>query len=324
LSAGPARRGFAGLFAVTPALTDPRNLRRLRTTVRSGVRGVTGAPLVFALSVSTMAAGLLLLSAYLLVVQNARAVLASYGEELSLVAFLPVGKEPAGPRVDALAATLRAVEGVSGVAYVSPAEALVRLRLDLGEEAGILEGLAANPLPGSFEIAVASDARLPERVKALAESVRAAGFSDVRYGEAWVESYGRVLSALEWIGVGLGGCLLLVLGVIVSGTVRLAVHARADEIQIQRLVGAGGFLVRLPFYLEAALQGALGAALALGLLYGLFQLGLPLLSDTLQMLLGVTSPSFLSPVDSILLVALGVALGVGSAALSLMRLDEVR
>ncbi len=114
---------------------------------------------------------------------------------------------------------------------------------------------------------------------------------------------------------------MLVLGVIVSGTVRLAVQARADEIQIQRLVGAGGFFVRLPFYLEAGLQGALGAGLALAALYALFRLGLPLVGETLPLLLGA-QPVFFGPLALSGLVVFAVALGVAAAVLSLAWLEE--
>ena len=38
-----------------PRLSDVRNLRRLRTALRSGLRGITGAPLVFVLSVTSLA-----------------------------------------------------------------------------------------------------------------------------------------------------------------------------------------------------------------------------------------------------------------------------
>ena len=44
------------------------------SALRSGIRGIRATPLIFALSVSSMAAGLLLLGTYLLVVQNMRAV----------------------------------------------------------------------------------------------------------------------------------------------------------------------------------------------------------------------------------------------------------
>jgi len=274
---------------------------------------------VFALSVTTTAAGMFMLSGYLLVVQNVRLVLASYGSDLSLVAFLA----PASGSTQVLAAQVRSLSGVADVQYVAPAEALERLRSDLGSDAAILDGLGVNPLPGSFEITLTPEARTPEGVRAVAAKLRRSeGLSDVRYGEAWVESYARILRALEWVGAALGVSLLLVLGVIVAGTVRLAVHARADEIAIQRLVGAGSFLVRLPFLLEGALQGVLGAGLAVALLGLLFRFGLPMVSQVMSLVLGVATPVFFGPLETGALLLLGTSLGLGSALLSLLRLED--
>jgi cell division transport system permease protein len=303
-----------------PPLAEVRDLRRLRTAVRSGLRGVTSAPLVFGLSVATMAAGLLLLSAYLLVVQNVRVVVASYASELSLVAFLPAGADASA--IVGLRGALEGLDDVEGVAFVSSDRALARLRGDLGSDAGVLDGLSHNPLPASFEIRLRPEARTPERLRDLAlRAGSLAGVDEVRYGEAWVESYARLLGALQWLGLGLGACIVLVLGVIVSGTVRLAVHARADEIQIQRLVGGGAFFVRLPFYLEAGLQGALGAGVALALLYGLFRLGPALIGESVPLLFGA-EPVFFGSMALSGLVVFAIALGVAAAVLSLAWLEE--
>ena len=308
--------------AGTQALTDVRNLRRMRTALRQGLRGITAAPLVFALSVATMGAGLLMLSAYLLVLSNVRSVVASYGADLSLVAFLPAGAAPGEAGASSLREKLVALPGVARVEFVSIDDALERLRAELGADASVLEGLSENPLPASYEITLEPQARTPERLRALAQQVSAlGGVDDVRWGEAWIESYASILRALQWLGLGLGACMLLVLGVIVSGTIRLAVHARADEIQIQRLVGAGAFFVRLPFYVEAALQGALGAGLALALLYLLFEAGAHLLGETFPVLLG-GRPAFFGPFEITGLVLLAVTLGVGAAVLSLTRIEE--
>ena len=311
-----------GRFGGGLELGDVRTARRLRTSLRSSLRGVVAAPLVFALSVATMAAGMLMLSAYLLVLLNLRGVLASYGEDLSLVAFLPV-KASAALHDPALEQELAGIDGIASVRWVSPAQALERMRRDLADDSGVLAGLDPNPLPASVELAVLPEARDAETLRGLRDRILAVGGGEeVRYGEAWVEAYGRMLRGLEWVGLGLGVCLLLVLGVIVSGTVRLAVHARADEIQIQRLVGADGFFVRLPLYLEAALQGALGAGLALVLLSGLHVLGLPLLGDLAGRLFGLQALVFFSSTQLALLVLLGTGLAVVAAMLSLLRLEE--
>jgi len=61
------------------------------------------------------------------------------------------------------------------------------------------------------------------------------------------------------------GALALVLTaalLVVANTIRLAVYARRDEIEIMKLVGATNAYVRTPFLLEGMLQGLAGALLA--------------------------------------------------------------
>jgi cell division transport system permease protein len=302
---------------------DVRMSRRIRAALRAGARGAAERPAVFLLAVVTMSAGLLVLGAYLLLVANLRGVLARAGEDLRLVAFTDLRASEADERVAALAEKIRSQEGVGAVVYVAPAAALERLRADLGSDAGVLEGLERNPLPGSFEISPPAGVRDPARLRALAARIETLpGVTEVRWGEPWVEGYAKVVRIAEWVGVGLGAFLLLVLGAIVSSTVRLSLHARADEIQIQRLVGAGGWFVRLPFCLEGALQGMLAALLALALLRGAFAAGLPLLGDALSWVLGGRPAVFFGTAESAALVGLGVALGLCGALASLVNLDE--
>ncbi len=206
---------------------------------------------------------------------------------------------------------------------MTPDEAMARLRGDLGEDASVLDGMAKNPLPGSFELVIAADRRDPAELRALAATVEELpGVSEVRFGEAWVEGYARIVRMIEWLGLGLGAFLVAVLGAIVAGTVRLSVHARSDEIQIQRLVGAGGLFVRLPFYLEGALQGGLAALAALLLLWVLHALGMPLLADALTWLVGSQTLVFFGALEAAGLVALGVLLGLGGALISLFNLED--
>jgi cell division transport system permease protein len=145
---------------------------------------------------------------------------------------------------------------------------------------------------------------------------------EVRFGEDWAQSYARMLGALEWIGLGFGAFLLAALGAIVAGTVRLAVHARADEIEIQRLVGGGALFVRLPFYLEGALQGAVAAVLALVGLYALYRVGLPVVKEPLGFLLGRAEVAFFGPLELAAFVGFATALGLGGAIVSLVSVGE--
>ena len=304
---------------------EREQLRRLRSALRSGIRGIRTTPIIFTLSVTSMAAGLLLVGTYLLVVQNMQQVLERFGNELRIVAFLKPGAELPPGEVAELHARFEAFDGVSEVRFVDSGQALERLRSDLGREAGILDGLEANPLPASFEITLAADSRSARTIEPLAAHIaESEQIDDVRWGEDWVQGYSRLLRAVVWLGAALGAFLMLVLCTVVAGTVRLALYARTDEIQIQRLVGASGLFVRLPFYLEGALQGAVAAGLALGVLYALFQLGLPILGDLLAFLLGQSAPSFFGAPQMALLFLIGVGLGIGGSVLSLVRLEETR
>jgi cell division transport system permease protein len=130
-----------------------------------------------------------------------------------------------------------------------------------------------------------------------------------------VEGYARAVALVRGlttlIGVVLGVAALL----IVAGTIRLAVHARREEIGILRLVGASRSFVAAPFLIEGLLQGLAGGVLALGLLYGLFRLARPALRSGLELLLGYATPGFLEPGGCVALVLAGALLGLlGSVA----------
>lgn len=64
------------------------------------------------------------------------------------------------------------------------------------------------------------------------------------------------------------GFLLLVVGLVVGNTIKLALLTRREELEILRFVGASRAYIRFPLLVGGAFQGFLGAGLALLLLFG--------------------------------------------------------
>jgi cell division transport system permease protein len=120
-----------------------------------------------------------------------------------------------------------------------------------------------------------------------------------------------------------GALVLCAFLYIVGSTIRLGVHARRDEIEIQKLVGATDGFVKAPFLVEGALQGALGTLLAGGLLYALYRLAEPRVTSVLSGLLASAPLAFFSAGAILAAIAGGAFVGLCGSALALGRYVKV-
>ncbi len=239
------------------------------------------------------------------------------GSELTLSAYLETGLDDVA-RAE-LAQRARGIEGVMAVEALSAADALERFPERTGVSAEAIEVLDANPLPASLEVRLATDSRGPEQVARVRSALLALGsVTDVSGGEDWVAGYGRALGFVRALGLGVGSVLGLTILVIVASTVRLALLARRDELEILSLVGASRATLQLPFLLEGTAQGALAGLLALALLRGLFVLAKPSVDAALGFLAGPDAAGFLGLGQMTALVGGGALLGLVGAAISLL------
>lgn len=278
---------------------------------RTTLRGLRGSPVTTAVAILTIAVTLVLVGAFDLLLHNMEDLLDDFGRDLHVTAYLEDGLTDA--EVSRLAAVLLTVEGVESVRPVSKDEALARFKDGMG--ADLLDGLEENPLPASIEIQLVPEQRTPAGMRIVGESIRGLpGIDDLGSGQDWVEGYLRALAVVRGIGVGLSFILALAALLIVTNTIRLAVFARRDELDILRLVGASRAFTNTPFVAEGIAQGAAGGALAVLLLYGIFRLVLPGLEFGFEVVLG-SAPRFFHASEVAVLIGQGAALGlIGSVA----------
>lgn len=286
----------------------------LRYFARTSVRGLRASPVTAAVGTTTIAIALVLAGAFALLIGNMEGLLDRFGDDLQVTAYLDDALD-AEARRD-LARRVATVEGVLQVDVVDKEQALERFQEGVGQATGLLEALEENPLPASLEIVLHPSRRTPEGLRVVVQAVDGLpGVTDLAYGQEWVEGYARVVGLVRGVGVGVGAVLGLATLLIVANTIRLAVYARRDELEILSLVGASRPFVATPFVLEGMAQGAAGGLLALVLLFGLFRLALPEIESGLALLLGYARPAFFDLPGMAALVAGGALLGLlGSLA----------
>jgi cell division transport system permease protein len=285
--------------------------------VRTALRGLRASPITSSVAALTIAISLVLVGAFALLLQNMEELLDRFGGDLAVTAYLEEGLS--AQRQSELERVVGTVEGVQSVRLVSKEEALERFRQGVGRGGALLEGLEENPLPASLEITLAGSQRSSAGMERVVGALRGLpGIADLSSGQDWVEGYLRAVALIRGIGIGLGLILALATLLIVANTIRLAVFARRDELEILALVGASRSFIQTPFLLEGLIQGALAGLLALGLLLLLFRLVLPGFEFGLELLLGGVSPRFFHPGEALALVAAGAGLGVVGSASALV------
>jgi cell division transport system permease protein len=291
-------------------------LRRLLTLCsamgRSALRGLQSSGVTTTIAVLSVAVVLVLIGSFALVAGNMAGLLERYGREVRVTAYLD--DEVTGEARRKLAASIATIEGVQSIEVFSKQQAMERFRDHLGDD--LLDGLDENPLPASLLISLHDANRTPEGVALVVSALDGLpGITDLSEGQDWVDGYARATALVRAAGIGLGGVLGLAALLIVASTIRLAVYARRDELEILGLVGAGRAYIRIPFLIEGGLQGALGGLLAVALLFLAFRGILPQIEYGLEAFLGSVDPRFLNLVEVTGVVLGGALLGLlGSMA----------
>lgn len=235
----------------------------MNLAIREAFRAFNRAPMLSALSVTTIAFSLFAFGLFGLVAVNLRAALEQVEERVEIRGFIAEGTAPEA--TSAAVGDIGSFPEVASVRLVTEAQALERARRELGEFQDVFE---TGILPASIEVRLREGHRDPTTVRAIARRFGAYDFiDDIRYGEEWVEKLYNMRNIATAVGFALGLIFAAVAAIIIGSTIRMAVLARSREIHIMRLVGATDGFIRAPFLIEGFLKGLLGGVLALAMTY---------------------------------------------------------
>ncbi len=234
--------------------------------LRAGLRALAARPFGTALTVLVLGFALALPLSFYLLLANVQRLGGALSQSQSISVFL---KSNADARVaDALAAQLRSRVEVAEVTVESPAQGLS----ELGAVQGFgdaLHALPDNPLP--FVLLVQPKNGLARaQIDALVADLRTLPQIDlVQDNGAWRVRLDALIALGARITLLLAALLAIAALGVVGNTVRLDIRARADEIAVQRLVGASAAFVRRPYLYEGACYGLLAGLVAVALLLAL-------------------------------------------------------
>ena len=236
-----------------------------------------------------------------------------WAEDVRVIAF--VRDEVSTQTIADLTTEVESWDEVRDVFFVSKADALDEARELFANQPAVLRVINENPdiVPASLRIQPEDPAEYQTIV------VRLEGTP----GLERVQSAGPAIDAMIALRDGLRimfWLLALALGVaavaLIANTIHMAIYARREEIEIMRLVGASNWFVRTPFLLEGAIEGLVGAGLAVAFIVIAQQMAVDRLTDLPEWINLAVQNDFIMQRGALVLL-FGVTAGLVGSGLSL-------
>ncbi|MFM7390558.1 MAG: cell division protein FtsX [Vampirovibrionales bacterium] len=198
----------------------------------------------------TMASILTIFGCLTTIIMDSHYFLDTFGTELKISVYLKEGRS-----IEATTQQIERLPAVESVTPVPKAEAWNKIKASYKDFPDI-----SNPLPDTLHIQVESTALAGEVIKAV--KLMENDIEAVNYPYATlkkIQDFAKALSLYGYVFFVFLGVLTIS---IIYNTISLLIQNRGREIEILRMMGVSNWYIRLPFLLQGAFYGVLGAVLA--------------------------------------------------------------
>ena len=281
-------------------------LNNLGYLLKEGFKGIFTHGFMSFAAVCVTVACLLIVGSFSILVYNVNIMVEELNQTNEILAYVDETLSDADAK--SVGTKINMIDNVLRADFIPREQALAEFIADHQDEEESFSGLDATDLRHRFRVVLEDNhliketdeaiKAIPGVVKTVAEYEMAQGFSTIQ-------------DVLQLVSLGVIAVLLAVSLLIISNTVKLAKYDRKEEIGIMKMVGATNGFIRLPFVVEGFTLGMLGAALAFGLEWVMYDAMVMKISevDALQLFKFVPFQELLMPMI-VTFAAAGMFVGI--------------
>jgi len=233
--------------------------------MKEGIRGIFLHGFMSFAAVCVTVACLLIVGSFSCLVYNVNLMVEDLNKTNEVLVYVDETLSDADAK--SVGTKINRLHNIQQAKFVSREEALENFIADHEDEAESFTGLVAEDLRHRFVVTL-EDNNLMEQT--LEELWLIPGVVNITASLEMAEGFATLQSVLQIASIAVISVLLVVSLLIISNTVKLAMYDRRDEIAIMKMVGATNGFIRLPFVVEGFLLGMMGAAIAFGLEWVLY------------------------------------------------------
>jgi len=293
-------------------MVNNRGLRRVITDFRRH-------PWLHVISISTVTVALVILGGFFLCSRNFDHLAEKTSPQVTGTVYLK--ESVTETQVEILKARISSLKSVQTVTYKSRNAVVQELQAFLGGTGA--ENLSGGELfPDVMEVQIQSDLS-PVSVMALKEEMtKYPEVAEVDFSEDWLAQYRKVRHSIEIFGYVLLLAILVGCSFIIANFMGMRHQSRKSEIDIIRLIGGHRNFILTPFMWEAVIEGAIGAVLALGILFIMKGMLSTVMSVHWANLLGIREWLYLSVPQVFGVIIMGVTMAFAGSFTVFLRFQE--
>lgn len=289
----------------------------IKYLTKEGFRNVWTNRMMSIASICVLMSCLVLIGSATLIFFNIDSLLARIEEENVVMVY--VQDEATDEDLAKMENDINAIDNIKSVEFVSKEDAWAE-QLKTMEEAQakfFTEVSSDIPLPDAYKVTVENLDGFDATVKSLKSLDKV---DTIRENKDLARKLVAIRQGITVISIVIVAVLFAISLFIISNTIRLTVYSRRLEISIMKSVGATNNFVRFPFVIEGMFLGVLSGCIALGFVWGLYELAVSQFSELLTSL-NLKAIAFVDYALPMLgaFVLIGVVCGVGGSLVTMRK-----